>query len=112
MSWVTNVVLVLDSLDHEERRIAQINAVLVADRPEHGRIVSVDDPDLPKGWYGGSKYLEASIYIGAFNFLNVEAFLSGLRAIDWTDREGCQVLLREQEENAFRLVDIALPVRG
>ena len=40
--------------------------------------VSVEDEQLPRHWYGGGKYLECELAIGAFNHLDVEGLVRHL----------------------------------
>jgi hypothetical protein len=85
-----------------------------------GSLVSVDDlriaiekeggPVSP--WYGGVKYLECEMAVGALNHLNLEEFVSFLKMrILWDDAiDGtCQLLVKEQETYRFKLIDIYDP---
>ena len=80
MSWVSNVVLAISSLDAMDGKIAEINRYLDG---KSGPLVSVDDAALPKAWYGGTKYLEAKLLIGAMNFFDLPGFYEHLRSISW-----------------------------
>ena len=63
MSWVTNTMLHFGN--GGQAALDKVNAFFT-DGPGHGPgFVSVDDPALPRGWYGGSKMLECSVAIGA-----------------------------------------------
>ncbi len=105
MSVVTNLVL---SLSFEDARgpaskIADVNRFF--ESPVRG-LTSVDDPSLPRGWYGGSKMLEANLYVGAFNHLDLRRFIVHLRSIKWERAECVQLLVKEQEDERFRLINV------
>lgn len=70
MSHVTNIVLSVDGDD--VNLIDQVNSFI-----DRGRgFVSVGDESLPTGWYGGTKALEADLYIGALITSTFLAFWS------------------------------------
>jgi hypothetical protein len=66
---------------------------------------SVDDPRLPRGWYGGSKMLECELALGAFNHLDLDALIRHLRAAAPHD-DDLQLMVMEQEEARFRLINV------
>jgi len=108
MSVVTNIVLSLSCWDGEEPegKLAEVN------RYFEGRcrgLVGVEDPSLPDAWYGGDKYLEACLFIGAFNsrcLHGLDSFLAHLRSIRWEYPESVQVFVKEQDDDRFRLIDV------
>lgn len=114
MSWVTNVVLSIDSDD----RIGEVNRYFVAKAEDVNAnismdtpypsfpLVSVDDPSLPRWWYGGSKHLEAILLIGAMNYFDLTEFVEHLRGIAWEYPEAVQLFVRQQEDFAFRLINV------
>lgn len=112
MSKVTNVILVADTFsgDWVTQRMEPINAWL----REHANaqyLVHVDDPELPVGWYGGSKMLECEMAIGAFNYLDLDAFLEFLRndpSLHWNQIEDgtTQLLVLGQDDTRFTLHDV------
>ncbi len=96
MSLVTNTILVTSASDDE--KIEQVNKFF----PEDGQkgFVSCDSTIHPdSAWYGGSKYLECMVYIGAFNYLDLEALKEHLTSIEWERPEAVQLLTMEQEED-------------
>lgn len=103
MSRVTNLVLCLQAVDDWVTRIDQVNRYF--DGASKG-LVSVDDPSLPRAWYGGTKFLEAGLYIGAYNHLDLQAFITHLRSIAWECPECVQLLVKEEEDERFRLVNV------
>jgi hypothetical protein len=105
MSVVTNLVM---SVSFEDARgsgskMSEVNSFFQS--PIKG-LTSVDDPSLPRGWYGGSKMLEANLFVGAFNHLSLEQFTNHLRGIKWTRPECVQLFVMEQEDERFRLINI------
>ena len=67
--------------------------------------VSVDDPRLPDGWYGGCKYLERNLAIGAFNHLDLDRLVRYLRDLA-PDDEDLQLIVSEQGEFRFRIINV------
>lgn len=115
MSWVTNTILHFGHLDgdYEMRAIERVNAFFNG----FERVVSVEDVSLPQYWYGGSKNLECSLAIGAFNHLNIEAlveYLCNLCAANELDPVATQLILMDQEEDKFHVInmDAEMRIRG
>lgn len=98
MSVVTNTILASFSLGEEGRKL--VNEFF----PDGLGFVWVDDPKLPPGWYGGSKYLECDLAIGAFNHLDLNGLIEHLHSIELP----CQLIVQEQEDFEFRIIDIAI----
>lgn len=70
MSDVTNTFLSIETLDSdEEMKIKEVNSYF-RNQGKRG-FVSLEDPSLPTGWYAGEKQLEAILYLGVFNYLNL-----------------------------------------
>ena len=107
MSVVTNAILHMGVLDQEEEPelLKEVNFFFSDGRRG---FVLVDDPSLPSGWYGGSKMLECSLAIGAFNHLDLNALLAHLREVDWpTDqRDLVQLIVKEQNDDSFRIINV------
>lgn len=106
MSNVSNCLLSFSVTENEPERIAEVNSYF----PNGTGFVSVDSPTLPRKWYGGSKMLEACLYIAAFNNLDEADFLKHLaRAVAWRHPEYVQFIVNRQESALFEIV--ALPNR-
>jgi hypothetical protein len=107
VSVVTNVVLVYGLVsgggDDEFEPLQAIN--LLNDR---GNLVHVEDPRLPKCWFCNGKTLECNVAVGAFNYLHLEEWLDGMKGIDFSqwDCRFVQLLVMEQDDGCFRLVDV------
>ena len=109
MSGVTNILLCLgrDDARKAEGKIADVNRFFDCAWAYGGKgFVCLDDPALPKGWYGGSKYLEASVYAGAFNQLPLDSLIEHLRSIEWEEPQCVQLLVQEQDDERFRLINV------
>lgn len=104
MSLVTNVILHTPIyFDDEQKEIEkQINSFF----DESKGFVYVDDEKLPIGWYGGTKMLECDLYIGSFNYLDLEGLIKHLSKIKWEYNEQVQLIVKEQEDDKFRIIDI------
>ncbi|HEX8035340.1 MAG TPA: hypothetical protein VF510_15905 [Ktedonobacterales bacterium] len=107
MSEVTNAILYYGN--GSDRVLEGVNKFF--DQVENQRqrgFVSMDDPSLPHGWYGGAKMLEGELAIGAFNYLDVEALVEYLCqqcAKNELDPSS-QLILQEQWEDRFRIINI------
>ncbi len=99
MSVVTNAILHLgtDSKD----ALAKVNEFFQGEG-----FISVNDEHLPKHWYGGSKFLETDIAIGAFNHLDINSFVRYLCRLECIDHLHAQLMIQEQEEGRFKLINI------
>ena len=105
MSIVTNVIITCSVSENIPNIIHQLsNFNCCNGRPFN--IVSVDDDKLPKGWYGGSKMLEAGILIGAYNMLDIVQFRQALKSVKWVDKDAVLVLINEQMDLGFKLLEI------
>lgn len=103
MSEVTNLLIAYGS-DDDEKIVQQLSQYLHRGQPF--RIVSVQDAALPKGWYGGSKNLETGLLIGAYNHLQLAELIAFMKTMDWEYPEDVQLLIKEQWDSKFRLVDL------
>jgi hypothetical protein len=113
MSVVTNVILAWGSMDDIESKevLDQINAYLnnQEDQFQERGLVSVEDDSLPSGWYGGTKYLECSLAIGAFNYLHLSEFVEFLKSFNWEKyrtANAVQLMILEENEYAFKIITI------
>lgn len=109
MSWVTNTILHFGSLDGrwEQEALAKVNAFLEEDCGQ--RFVSIADENLPKYWYGGSKVLECSLAIAAFNHLDIDGLVQRLCTLCYNndlDALETQLILKDQEEQHFHVINI------
>ncbi|QKG56237.1 hypothetical protein GKZ68_06005 [Hymenobacter sp. BRD128] len=104
MSSVTNLMLSFSVSEEEQTIASQLNSY---PNKERGfLLVSIDDDRLPRGWYGGSKMMETRIYLGAYNYLDVDDFINYLRSIEWESPEEVQLFTKGQYEDKFTVYNL------
>lgn len=91
MSVVTNVLLFMPG--SESRALAPVQRWL--DNANMGQLTKIDR------YAGGKKYMEANVWAGAFNYLDVPAFVEVVKAQRWLDPECVQLLIQEQSDCWF-----------
>jgi hypothetical protein len=104
VSVVTNLLIAFSSGEREDEVLAQLRKYM-----HHGHafsIVSVKNPALPPGWYGGSKHLETGLLVGAYNHLDLAALIAFMQQMQWNDPEDVQLIVKEQETFKFRVIDL------
>ncbi len=103
MSIVTTLILVCSCSEDEELILKQISQYEYYGKKF--RIVSINDSSLPKAWYGGDKYAEARIFIGAYNSLDLADFLSYLkRNVKWEFPDWVQLIVKEEIDFMFKII--------
>ena len=106
MSDVTNIIFALSIVDVDRGKMDEVNTYFVDKGIKP--LVSVKDERLPRAWYGGSKSLEAELYLGAFNHLDLDEFIKHVRTISWRFPESVQIIVKEQEDMKFTIIDLDL----
>lgn len=111
MSNVTNLIISFSIAEDEISRAMDINSffnngrdfnIVSADFEKNKRLLL----NTNKSWYGGDKYLETPLYIGAFNDLNVNELISFLKLIDWSEPENVQVIIKGQNDDKFSIISL------
>ena len=105
MSLVTNAIIVASG-SYNETLLLFINEYFTKGGGYGRGFSDIDSDDLPDGWYGGDKCLEANIFIGAFNYLRIDELVAHLRSADWCGNY-CQLIYKGQEDSRFRIIDIS-----
>ena len=105
MSVVTNLILAWECSDGRESKLAQVNQYITNHERGAG-LVSLDDEELPQAWYGGSKMLECELAVGSFNAFHLDAFVAFLKTVEWYSPEAVQVIVKEQEDTRFRIINV------
>jgi hypothetical protein len=83
-----------------QSKMEQVNAFFAKrDQPE---LASIDPV-----WEGRGKALECSVYVGAYNRLELDDFVEHLRGIAWNAPQFIQLFVKDQEDVEFRLIRIA-----
>jgi hypothetical protein len=105
MSLVTNVILRTPLLNENEKKhfSKKINSFFGSSKG----FVNCDDEKLPIGWYGGTKMLEAELWIGSFNYLDLEGLVKHLKTIDWDIgyEDWVQIIYQEQQDDKFSIIE-------
>ncbi|NEQ36577.1 MAG: hypothetical protein F6K40_09945 [Okeania sp. SIO3I5] len=52
---------------------------------------------------GGGKSMEARVYGGAFNFLDIDNFIEVVKAQNWRAKKNVQLLIQDQEDSCFTM---------
>lgn len=76
MSVVTSAIL---HFEGDDRFLQIVNEFF--ERRQTG-FVFVKDSRLPEAWYGGNKYLECDLAIGAFDHLALDGLVKHLRVVN------------------------------
>jgi hypothetical protein len=112
MSDVTNIILSFSVAEIESSRINEINTFA-----NNGRGFNLVSADFEEGrnfmgrenrnrWYGGSKMLETPLFVGAFNNLDINGLVEHLRSLNWEEPENVQLIVQEQHEYKFKIIEI------
>lgn len=96
MSHVTDILVLASCLDEPgetatDGAIANLNAYLRSD------LVRLDE------MAGGSKAMQATVWAGAYNYLNIEEFLAKVWEQKWELAADVQVLLKDEHDDRWTL---------
>lgn len=105
MSRITNVIILL-SASEDEIRIVNELSLFEYKKDVFFIIKSIEDKNLPNYWYGGSKGFEASVLIGAYNYLNILDLINYMKNLEWEYIEDVQLLYKEEEDEIFKLISL------
>jgi hypothetical protein len=75
-----------------------INAWL--DRENKGQLKRLD------GDAGGRKAMQAAVFMGAFNYLDIPAFVNVVASVPWEYEEGVALFIKDENDDAFYHVAI------
>lgn len=111
MSHVTNVILTALEYDNEKlhRAIAGYPEAICGYGGEFGPPLNDREENLEKiRVFGGSKFLEADVWVGAFNYLDLPALIEFLRLLPWKNPKSVRLFVQEQDDMCFSQRDIGL----
>jgi hypothetical protein len=108
MSQVTNIILIFSLAENEKEIEGKLNLFRYN---SSFSMISIDTPDLPRGWYGGNKLFESNIYLGVYNYFNLEEFVSHLNNIEWEERENVQLIYKEENDEVFKLITLTTGIK-
>lgn len=97
MSHVTNAILSLPIL--EDEKFVLLNHLLQG-KLTNGQSFG-DQLDIGNAPVGGRKNLEASIYIAAFNGVDVDELIKCIKSIVWDDCHEVQLFIKDQHDEVF-----------
>lgn len=112
MSEVTNLILTFSSNEDEKQRIKEVNFfrsdgnsinLISAD---FLRKTNIFGKDNRKSWYGGNKFLEVPLYIGALNHFNLQNFIAHLNDINWEEKEKVQLIVKQEDDEKFKIIEL------
>lgn len=106
MSVVTDVVLVHSMHEKSVGSEAtypihnELNAFFDKDdRDGRTGFVSCDAPELPRGWYGGTKMLQTVVLVGAFNYLDKAALYAHVKGLKWWHPAHVILIVKEERKD-------------
>jgi len=103
MSNVTNVILHMGILEDARARIQEVNDLSsLRDGGTGTFLVNANPNDVS----GGTKALEATIFLAAFNHLHLGEFMRELKTIAWEHPDELQVIVQEQDDEIFRILTL------
>lgn len=107
MSVVTNTILAYGCGERDgwrEKHTPMLDAVNRFFEGSRGFVLANDVDN--GGWYGGTKFLECNLAVGAFNYLDLDGLIAHIRSLEWEDPEAVQLIVKEQEDDRFRIIDV------
>ena len=104
MSRVTNLLMSFNAVE-QPSKVDDVNLFFTKSGYERG-LISIEDDSLPPRWYGGNKPFEVEVLVGAFNFLEIDRFITYLQSLAWANRDSVQLFVQEQEEAKFRIITL------
>ena len=107
MSEITNLLFSFSCIEDEDSRIQEVNSFVY--NGLRLDLVSVDfnkDSDTGTVWYGGTRALEASLYVGAFNDFDLAGFMQHLKQTKWDETGDVQVIVKGPWDSKFRILEL------
>jgi len=100
MSRVTSIILTFSVLENDEqKRVNEVNMYQISPT-SFVDLKSIEDSELDEVWYGGSKYLNGSIYMGAYDDINVKDFLHHVfENVFWEEPEEVILFIHDELSN-------------
>jgi hypothetical protein len=108
MSEVTNLIISFYVSEDEISRAIEINYFHNNGQNFHVESANFEkelNPNSNKTWYGGNKYLETPLYIGAINHLDLDGLVEFLKTLQWEEPENVQIIIKEQFSDKFRIIE-------
>lgn len=102
MSNVTNLILTGFCSEDSHQGINKINEYLSSLGLAEGQMHQVDQHG------SNSKVMECCVWVGAFNYLYIDPLIDFMKTMreHWDYPEQLQLMIREQDDDRFRIVNI------
>lgn len=105
MSWVTDILLIFnvkELYDADHKELAEVPALrgIQSWFEEKGRLML---DNLDQHAISGGKVMQACVYGGAYNFLEIKEFIEVVKSQPWQEPENVQLLIQDEEEPRFTL---------
>lgn len=73
-----------------------------------GYLIALDQPQLVEvsRHTTGPKAFEGEVWIGAFNYFDLDRFCTGLRAVIWEFPECVQLLVKGDSDDVFEVIQV------
>lgn len=111
MSEVTNLIISFSIAEDESSRSSDLE--LFFNNGRGFKVTSADfeafndkEGENKKRWYAGEKCLETPLFIGAYNHLDLVGLIQHLKNIDWEEPENVQLIVKDQNSNKFKIIEI------
>jgi hypothetical protein len=102
MSHITDVILLVSVLDEDvAHRVNEFFLTSGSQSGTPGQMIRVDEYAS-----AGHKAMQATVYAGAFNYLDIVGFLRHVASLPWEDRSTVQVLLQDEHDDQFHLLGL------
>jgi hypothetical protein len=105
MSWVTDVVLFYSAWEQEVGEISPCLSGINNWLAENEQVPLLDFAVCANT--GDRKFMQAEVWGGAFNHLDIEDFLECVKEQPWHKPERVQVMVKDEEEDTFTLYGIS-----
>lgn len=102
MSIVTNLFIACSAGENAEELKSALALYLHQGKPFHIGLLN----DLPRYLYGGTKNIEAIIFFGVYNHLDLQSLINHRRTIQWHNPEDVTIIVKEQNDFKFRIIDL------
>jgi hypothetical protein len=111
MSWVMNIVLSFSVCEDTEERMAEVNRFFESVPNNYKGGVYEEEPlaSVEEVWEGKGRDMECNLFIGAYNFFPLEAFMAHLKTVNWEEPDNVQLFVQDQEDLKFHLIDVFPP---
>lgn len=99
MSHVTDIILITSiedgaDLESDNPNVDKLKGYLEKEHNGH-TLLKVD------GHAGGNKAIQCDVFMAAFNYFNIDAFVRLFKEMQWQYPESAQLLIKDENDDAF-----------